>query len=207
MSAFHHMTREQFDAAIAALRVGAQTANDDEMYIGLLRITAMVGDAHTFVGGYPNRRKIPIIAVQFGSDWRVVRATDASKALLGGRLVRIDDASIGDVVQKVRTVLPQDETEEYVRSSVPGWIVSPEALHGSKVIEDPPRIRVTVKRDGPEQTLSLDSIPIDAPLQLKVAEGPAALFRQNPEDSFVVRWLEPQKTVYVNFRTYKDLGS
>jgi hypothetical protein len=207
LNAFHHMTREQFDAAVNALRLRAMTANDDEMYVGLLQITAMVGDAHTFVGGSPNRRKIPIIAGQFGSDWRVVRATDASKALLGGRLVRIDDAPIDDVVQKLRTILSQDETDEYVRSSLTGWVVDTEALHGLGIIDDPRRVRVTVERDGTEQTLTLDTVPVSDELPLKVASGPVPLFRQNPEETFMVAWLEQARTVYVNFRTYKDLKS
>ena len=207
VNAFHHITREQFNAAVDALRVRAHSANDDEMYVGLLRITAMVGDAHTFVGGFPNRTRLPITAVQFGSDWRVVRATDASKALLGARLVRIDDTAIDDVVKAMRTIISEDETEEYVRSFLTGWVVSTDALHGLHIIDDPRRVRVTVEREGSEQTLTLDSVPVMTDLPLKVAEGPPALFRQDPENGFVVRWLEDAKTVYLNFRNYKDLGS
>src|SRR5689334_19671751 len=48
-NAFHTITREQFAAEVAALREKAGHANDDEMIVGLMRITAMVGDGHTYV--------------------------------------------------------------------------------------------------------------------------------------------------------------
>ena len=207
LNAFHHMTREQFDAAVDDLRKRAITANDDEMYVGLLRVTAMVGDAHTFVGGFPNRRRIPIAIAAFGDDFRVVRATEASKSLLGGRVVRIGDAAITDVAKAIRTILSQDETEEYVRSLVPGWLTSADVLHGLHIIDDPGHPKVTVESEGTEQTVTLDSVPVTTDLPLKAAEGPPPLFRQDPDDGFVVRWLESARTAYVNFRNYKDLGS
>jgi len=206
LNAFHHITREQFDAAVEDLRKLTGTASDDEMVTGLMRITAMVGDAHTFVGGYRSEKRIPIAAALFGSDWRVIRATEHSRALLGGRIIRIEDVPIDDVVQRVRTIVAQDETEEYVKSALQSWILSIHALHGLHVIENPRNVRVTVERDGVEQTVALESIPVSAEMPLRVTTGPMPLFRQNPGDGFAVTWIEQAKTVYVNFRSYKDLG-
>src|SRR6185295_19983301 len=59
-NAFHAITREQFAAEVASLRAKASQANDDEMIVGLMRITAMVGDGHTYVHLPSSIHQLPI---------------------------------------------------------------------------------------------------------------------------------------------------
>lgn len=46
-NAFHAVTREQFLRAVAALDAAIPSLQDHEIRLGLQRIVAMVGDAHT----------------------------------------------------------------------------------------------------------------------------------------------------------------
>src|SRR5688500_10847091 len=72
-NAFHTITREQFAAEVAALREKSSRANDDEMIVGLMRITAMVGDGHTYVRLPSSIHQFPITLARIEGANRVVR--------------------------------------------------------------------------------------------------------------------------------------
>src|SRR5262245_47282992 len=88
--AFHATPREKFDEAIAALRAGAASSNDDEMIAGLAQIAAMIGDGHTNVGWPSTVHRLPVAVLLFGDEYRVARAAPEAKDLLGGVIVRIN---------------------------------------------------------------------------------------------------------------------
>ena len=48
-NAFHHTTREQFEQEVANLDAAIPSLQPDQIIIGMLEITATVGDAHTYV--------------------------------------------------------------------------------------------------------------------------------------------------------------
>jgi hypothetical protein len=204
LNAFHAMSREEFARAIAELRTKSTTANDDQMLVGFMQITARVGDGHTRVHLPANAHRLPVSIGQFENEFRVIAANDEAKPLLGGKLVKIDDVDIADVVQRVRSVISQDESEPFVRGALPGTMLVTEVLHGLDIVKDPLHVRLTI--DG-GQTLEVNAVAANA----KANEWPNAakatpLFRQSPADALFFTWLEPQKTVYVNFRRYDDLG-
>jgi hypothetical protein len=83
-----------------------------------------------------------------------------------------------------------------------------ELLHGLGIIPDAKRARVTVELPAGQKTLELWTIP--AGINPKTWPSVAAetpLYRQNAEEAMAFTYLEPQRTVYVNFRTYDALPS
>src|SRR5262249_44808824 len=48
-NAFHFVTRERFEKEIAQLDARLDRLDADEVYVGMNRITSLVGDAHTYV--------------------------------------------------------------------------------------------------------------------------------------------------------------
>jgi len=204
LNAFHAMSREDFDRAVAELRAKSAAANDDQMLVGFMQITARVGDGHTHVHLPAGAHRLPVSVAQFGNELRVTGATEEAKPLLGGKLVKIDDADVADAVQRVRSVISQDESEAFVRGTLPSYLVVTEVLHGLGIVSDPLRVRLTV--DG-GQTLEVTAVPANAKANEWASAAMATpLSRQNPSDALFFTWLEPQKTVYVNFRRYDDLG-
>src|SRR5215831_2040266 len=49
MNAFHHISREQFESAIAELDGRLEGLDGDETYVGLARIANSIGDGHTYI--------------------------------------------------------------------------------------------------------------------------------------------------------------
>jgi len=207
MNAFHAVTREQFDRAVADLRAKAGTVSDDEMIVGLKQIAASVGDAHTGVRLPAGAHRLPVSITQFGDEFRVTQATGEAKALLGGKLVRIDDVPIGEVTARLRTVISQDESEWFVRGAmVPNMLLS-EVLHGLRIARDPARVRLTVADElGKERAVEVATIPAGtSPADWPSAQTTPPAVRLDPQAALAFAWLEDAKTVYVSFRGYDDL--
>ncbi|HEV8632372.1 MAG TPA: hypothetical protein VGV61_18805, partial [Thermoanaerobaculia bacterium] len=205
-NAFHHLSRADYEAAAAALRARVASSNADEILVGMLQITARIGDGHTYVHMPGSTHRLPVELLPFGADLRVVRATEEARPLLGGRLVRIDDLPLAQVVERVHTIVSQDESDAFVRGVAPSWIRVTEVLHGLGVVADPLHVRLTVVDDaGVERTVAVTAIaPSSKPAWVEAA-GAQPLYSPHPTEQLWFTWIETAKTVYVGFRGYDDL--
>jgi hypothetical protein len=206
-NAFHHTPREQFAAAIAALRDRAATASDHEMLVGLLQLTAMVGDGHTRVNPAPGLfHAFPIGIVEIEGVYRVVRGAGPAAPLVGGRLTKIDGTPLEEIVPQVRTLITQGESDVLVAARTPQWFVVAEALHGLGIIRDSGTARYTAAMDdGTERTAELRVLDDAVKPEWRLAAASHPLYRQRTGESFWFQWLPESRTVYVNFRTYENL--
>jgi hypothetical protein len=207
-NAFHSITRNEFDAAIAALRARAGESNDDQMIVGLMRITAIVGDGHTYVRLPSSSRLFPITIAEVGSEYRVVRGAGAAADLVGGRLIRIDETSIDEAAVRIRTILPQHESEVLLRAFTPPWFSFANVLRGLGVTASAERARFTVMLDeGTERSAEVTAMDRATTPRWRTLTSNPPLARQRPGEGFWFTWLPEAATVYVNFRTYEDLRS
>jgi hypothetical protein len=207
-NAFHAITREQFAAEVASLRAKASHANDDEMIVGLMRITALVGDGHTRVQPPSSIHQFPITVVPIEGAHRIVRGAGPAAELVGGRLVRIDDTPIDDAMARIRTILPQEESEVLLGAFAPQWLSIAEVLHGLGIARSAATARFTaVLDDGAERSADVSSIDIAATPEWRTATTKPPLYRQRLGEGFWFEWLAEAGTVYVSFRTYDDLRS
>jgi hypothetical protein len=205
-NAFHTITREQFAAEVTALREKAGRANDDEMIVGLMRITAMVGDGHTYVRLPSNIHQFPITIARIEGAHRVVRGAGAAADLVGGKLTRIDDTSIEEAIARIRTILPQAESEVLFVAFTPIWMSFAEVLHGLGITKSAKTARFTViLDDGSERSAEASSFETTTPPDWRLATATPPLYRQRPMEGFWFQWLPEAKTVYVSFRKYDDL--
>lgn len=205
-NAFHHLTRAEYEAAAAALRSRVAGSHPDEILVGMLQITARIGDGHTYVHMPAGTHRLPVQLLPFGADLRVVRATEEARPLLGGRLVRVDDMPLLQVVERVHTVVSQAESDAFVRGLTPSRMRVTEVLHGLGVVADPLRVRLTVVDDaGAERTAAVTAIAASSQLAWIEAAAAPPLYSEHPNEQLWFTWIEPAKTVYVGFRGYQDL--
>jgi hypothetical protein len=208
-NAYHAITPDQFASAVASLRGKADRADDDEMLVGLMQITAMVGDCHTRVNLPSSLHLYPIGVAQIEGSYRIVRGAASAAELVGGKLLRIDDTPLESAVDRIRTIVPQQEKENdvLIAASTPQWFPVAEVMHGLGVTKTPTSARITVLLDdGSERSANLAAIDLAAKPQWRAAAASQPLYRQHMAESLSFTWLEESKTVYVNFRSYEDLG-
>src|SRR2546430_2569856 len=94
---FHTVSREQFERAIAELDTAIPSLEDHQIIVRMLQITAMIGDAHTYVHLPQTFKLYPVSLYWFGSDLRVVRAAPENKQALGAKVVKVGGMNISDV--------------------------------------------------------------------------------------------------------------
>nr|MDQ3372461.1 hypothetical protein [Acidobacteriota bacterium] len=115
-NAFHTVSREAFERAVAELDAAIPSLQEPEIIVRLQQIIAMVGDAHTTFSTFPPKtfRRYPLSLFWFGNELRVTRTTAAYRRALGGRVVRIGELSVAEASAKVSRLVPQ-ENDYWVR--------------------------------------------------------------------------------------------
>jgi hypothetical protein len=177
------------------------------MLVGLLQLTCMIGDGHTRVNPKPGMfHGYPIGFAELDDAYRVIRGAGSAAELVGGRLTKIDDVPLDEVVKRVRTLITQGESELLIASRVPNWFVVAEGLHGLGITKSRDTARYTVLMDdGTERTAEVRALGPDEKPQWRLAAKTQPLYRQRMGEGFWFQWLPESSTVYVNFRNYKDL--
>ena len=205
-NAFHTLTREEFTAEMATLRARAATANDDEMIVGFMRVAAKVGDGHTYVRLPSSIHHFPITVAAIEGALRVVRGAGAAAEIVGGRLIRIDDMPIEEVIPRVRAILPQAESEVLLAAFTPQWLSVAEVMHGLEVTKSAASARFTVMLDdGSQRAAQVSSVERPGTLEWRMAAEKPPLYRQRLTEGFWYSWIPEARTVYVSFRKYDDL--
>jgi len=177
------------------------------MLVGLMQLTAMVGDGHTRVNLQPGMlHTFPIGVVDVEGVPRVVRGAGPAANLVGGRLTRIDGMPLAEAIARIRTVIPQAESEILIAARTPQWFSVAEALHGLGIIKSPDAARYTaVLDDGTEVSADLRWLDPASKPDWRLAAAKQPLSRQRMGEKFWFEWLPESGTVYVNFRSYENL--
>ena len=206
-NAFHHISRDQFDAAVAELDGKLDHLDGDEVYVALDRIANMIGDGHTYVKFPRDDAEFPIDIARFGDQYRVTSVIPGLEKALGARVVQIEDTPIERAHDLIHPLTPQDETSQLQEANLAGYLTTGMVLHGLGIISNRRTARYTLADDsGQEFTIEVHAVsPLEQITPVRPFKDPP-LFRQRPEESFWYTYLPESKTVYCNFRRYNDLG-
>lgn len=209
---FFSLSRKEFELDVAELNEAIPRLKDHEIVVNMVRLGAMVGDAHSGVG-WPSRftRRYPLGLTWFKDGLYVVRATPEHKQHLGSRLVRVGGADVRKVYEDFRFVIPH-ENEPWLRTQSPGYMTTPEFLHalrlhpslekGTFVVED---------AKGKRTTLELTPITSDEKTEWAHAfaadRADAPLYRRRGELNYWFEYLADCKTMYVKYNRCANMES
>jgi ketosteroid isomerase-like protein len=206
-NAFHHVSRGEFDRDVKALDAAIPSLHAGAIVVGLMKLTAKIGDGHTFVRLPATFTRYPLQLYWFGDELRVIGTPAEHQRALGTRVVRIGSASIQEVRERVRTIISQDENEWWIRSVGPHLLVYPAILHGLGLTEEAPGAPYEFEDDKGNRFRLEFRIPAqDTKTNWVSPSTVTPLYRQKPEEGFWFTYLADSKTVYVNFRSYDSLG-
>lgn len=205
INAFHAVSREQLDAAVKELDARAGKASDEEMAVGFMRLTAMVGDGHTNVHFPKDWHRLGVQIQPFGDEWRVAGALEPAKALLGTKVTAIGGTPIAEVARRLSLLSSQDENPPWQRAMVVANMSIAEVLRGSAI--DPSQITGAAD-DGTSVTVPVPTVLIGEQMKQAwisvAAERPLAM--RELGNPFVIQHLAAQNAVYVNWRSYDNLA-
>jgi dienelactone hydrolase len=162
---FHDLSPARFDAEVAALVAHADSLDDDQLLVGLMRLGALPGarDGHT--GIFPlnpaNRRLLhayPIRMYTFADGTYVVGQAGGSD-LLRARVVAVNGRPLADVIAAVSPLVPHDN-DSTLMLRVTTYLNTPEVLHGLGLVPDLGPATFTFERGGNRFTASLTPLTV-----------------------------------------------
>jgi hypothetical protein len=203
-NAFHTISKEQFERAVAELDAAIPSLQEHEILIGLRRIVAMIGDAHTALAPPTNFHRYPLTLYWFGNDLRVLRTTADYKRALGTRVVGVGALSLAEAVAAVNTLVPH-ENDQFVRYSDVSLMPFAEVLQALKIVPSLQRAKWTFEDDKGEQfSLELEPVPQDAKIDWLSTLKEVPLYRQRLNEQMWFTAIPDSQAVYLNLKVYPD---
>jgi hypothetical protein len=204
-NAFHTTTREKFEAAVAELNAAIPTLQPHEVVVGMMRIVATIGDAHTELSGFGEGfHRFPLNAYWFGKELRVTRVSSRYKQAAGAKIVKIGEIQINDANARLEQLIAH-ENEYWVKLLSSGFIPYAELLHALKIIPNLQQASWTFADDSGKQfPLDIDTVAQGDAIEWISASPQLPLYRQKPEEQFWSTWLADSQTIYVNFKGYRE---
>jgi hypothetical protein len=203
---FHFVSQAGFDRAVLDLRQRIPSMKDYEVVAGLQQLAALIGDGHTFLDTSGLYAKFPLEVFWFGNELRVIRAAPEYRQALGARVIAIGSVSVEEAGKRIQQFVPQAENQWYVLNGSAAQLMRVEPLAAAGVLPGPTSANFTFEDDsGRRFKLRIRPVAAGASESEKVAIEPAPLPFQHADESLWFTYLADSKTVYVDFRSYRDL--
>ena len=218
---FHDVTSAQFDSALNSISARLPSLTREDVIVELQKLDAMVGDGHSSVGPWRDSviafHTLPI-ALYWFPEGLIVRAADSAHTnLLGGRVVAINGMPVDSVAARIRPLISRDN-EMGVRAFTPFFMVMPEILHATGVVNDAQRIPFTLDFAGKPRTVTLSPAGLfpmltgDADRSWNKRAGwvdardkaPTPLWLSDPTNIYWFRYLPERRVLYIQINTIQQ---
>jgi hypothetical protein len=202
-NAFHHISRAQYEAITRQIATAIPHLQPKDIPVELSKLTAAVGDAHTFIG-LPAAPAYPFQTYWFADGLRVTHVPKEYGDLIGARLLAIDGMDVAEVESRLRAILSQSENESFFKAHVPSVINNPAVLHALGAASNADHASFTfAKDDGSSATVAMTPGRDRGVLLNAYRQAPISL--QHADDDFWFGELPGTRTVYVAFNSYDRL--
>ena len=210
ISAFHRIPRDQFESEVAALDHRIDQLDGDGVFVGLVRVAALIGDGHTHFEPPEDIANFPIDVRRFGNEYRVVAvgAGAAARRALGARIVRIEQTPFTQARDLLLSLTPQDENSNLGLARIEQTLTQGLYLHGLGIIPNRGLAHYTLAdENGKEFIIEVHSVSMAESMVMQwfYASKETPLFRQRPGNLFWSQYLPESRTVYCNFRGYREI--
>lgn len=206
-NAFFLISRTAFNSEVAALDRRIETANSDEIYVGLQQIVKSIGDGHTGMGSAPpDRRVMPIEFAKFGNDFRVFAVGQGLDQALGTRLLKVGGMPVAEVWQRALTMTSQGELMELRRENALVYLSRGYALHGLGIIPDRNHAVYTFQDDsGRIFDVDVQGMAPGESTKMKSGYSDAALRFQKTDQPFSCQAIDERRVIYCAWHSYQQL--
>ena len=187
-----------FDQAVTDLSSRVGQLADYEILLGMNRIAALVGDAHSWVYTFQagsGMRQLPIRVRWFKDGFYVIAANASAVRALGRKVTAINGVPIDEVYAKVKAFIPA-ENNWWALQQAQSMLISPEVLHTARIVAN--------NTDAVSFTFG------DLTLALRVEGGSLAVFprkarpqtpvsQRNPSLTYWFEYLPESRTLFFQY--------
>lgn len=206
---FTRVTREQWSQAVDALDAQIPTLSPHQIAFSLLRLTASVGDSHTFVrlsDLNPPLEAFPIQLFWFDEGLIVVAAAKGYENLLGSRLTHINNTPVDDVVRALTPFIAH-ENRPFLQSSLANTLPTAQALRAAGVIDSSDLVTFAFhsEADGNVEQAIAPITPGQAPdWSVWTSDAPPTLARKRPDAWYWSELHQPSNAFYIQYNRCQD---
>lgn len=207
VNAFHFTSREGFEEAVAELDAQIGHSDGDAIWVGMQRITSLIGDAHTYLQTPQDSAGFPIDISRFGEDYRIVSVVPGLENGLGARVVKVGDVPIARAAEQCRELFSRDENPPLAEAFIDDALTTGATLHGLGITPERGTAHYTLlDESGREFTLDVHPLtPGSNATPIRPFKEPP-LYRQNPGQPFACKYLSDSRALYCNVRSMRDLS-
>ena len=214
-NAFHTMTRPQFEAAVKDLHDRIPRLRTDEIFVGFLKLIAMVGDGHTaiFEPTLLNFGVYPIHYHVYPQGLYVQSALAGYEDLVGGKVVRIGNMPVEAALEKIRSISWGDHhNEQSIKVEMVFLLTNPKVLRGLGLADTAEKIDITVDVGGHTKTVVVNAVKdvrglmghSNMVLANRNSNATAPLYLRNNGQHYWSEYLKDARTMYVQFNDVID---
>ncbi|HEX5234243.1 MAG TPA: hypothetical protein VFW25_02825 [Silvibacterium sp.] len=221
---FHTMSREEFNAAVEKLDADIPQLNDDQIFVRLAQILALVQDGHS---GFdlrpippPDRKdRIPIRFDRYENGIYVRAAAPEYADAVGGKVIKIGSDDWEPAIQKVDSIDSHDAGNlgEQFAWGAKTTLNCPRLLHGLGLSSSGDAADFVIEKNGSQRTFHmkasapmgpwfLNSIPSDW-VDARPSTASVPLSRQHEDMPYWFTALPDQHTVYFQFNLILPIGN
>lgn len=215
VNAFHALSRARFSAELDALSRDLPKLTGEQVLVRLMRLIAEVRDGHcsladdTLLSG-------GAIPLRFGiySDGVLIQSgLKEYQDLIGGRVVRIGDMPIAEVLKRLDGVAWADRGNEMSRKDTASFLMSlPVVLRGLGITDKLDAVPLTVNVAGREITADVTTVAqarsffrsADRIFAYRNATNPLPLYLREPANFYRFEFLPEHKTIYAQINVIQD---
>ncbi|HMB69914.1 MAG TPA: hypothetical protein VKU85_11410, partial [bacterium] len=183
----------------------------EESFAEMHRIVAMLRDGHTRIQTHRNEDQgLGWVQVQyqlFPDGLRVIAVHPDHAEVLGGRVTAVGNLPADEALARMEPLISADN-DWTVRDRLPQYLVQPELLAGTGILDAVGECPLEVEKDGRRISTRL---PLAAthdeaswPGITSALGDSAPLYLRNPAKSYFFEPLPEHDAVYVNFRRVRD---
>lgn len=201
-----------FDAEAARLRAALPELDREEVFLGLMRVVALIGDSHTRFLSWETIQD-PYLPISIGA-WQEefwIDSVQADRAdLFGRRLVAVGGAPLDEVVERLAPYLPH-ENDVVLRNGVASLLSASTVLEhvGLARAHEPVELTLSVPDavGGGEETVRIAARP--APefgpwIVYRPAEAVPALHAEQPDERWWWCVLEAEQAAFLQVDVCED---
>ncbi len=212
---FHATPEPVFQAAADDLAAKAPSLSQDQLLVGLMRFTTLLGVRDGHSGIFPldsaHRRVLhlfPLFLYKF-SDGLFIVSAPWNRGLVGSRVLALDGIPAGELEQKVRPLVPRDN-EATRTDRFMSFMLTAEVLHGLGLRPGVGPARFTLQKPG-QAAQDVTLAPVTAAQYLSLMRPefptfvyalprrPAPLYLRRRGQDLYVTTLDRGRVVYVGY--------
>ena len=161
---FKKIKAAAFDAAVEELHTAIPDLEEHEIMVGMARLVASFDYGHTVLGyweGVVPYHQLPIVLYDYSDGIFLQGVHKDYEAILGSRLLKIEEKPIAEVLELMRPVVPA-ENDQFVKAYGIHYLTFPEFLHAQGVLPELRQtVTLTLEKEGEVFEAELKAVPAE----------------------------------------------